>query len=163
AAPSADREENRNAPAATPAAYQRHDDEEQNRPDEGRQPAAAASAAPRRLPRRDRRLERRIDLKVKLVRKTLRDAQRHQLDAVAVVLPHEEGQGFGAKLARGRIGDEAFGAVPDLGANVPAPILARLLRHDEDDDTGVARRVSGLALLADLPLPADRQTHVLDR
>ncbi len=104
-----------------------------------------------------------VERKVEFAGVALRDAVGDERDAAAVVATLEERYGFVAHLAGRRVGDEAFGAVADLDANMAAAVGARLLGHDENDDAGVARRIAGLALLPDLPLAPDVEPDLFDR
>ena len=92
-----------------------------------------------------------------LLREALRHAQRDQLEPRAVVALPEGGRRLAADLARRRVGDEPFGALPRLDAAVSLAVGRRLLRHEEDDDAGVARAVADGRQVADLPLATDAE------
>jgi hypothetical protein len=99
---------------------------------------------------------------VELVGEALRKPQRHQLDAISVISVLEVRKRFVADGAGRRVGDEPFRTEPDFGADMPLPVLARFLGHHEHDDAAVPRRIAGLAVCPDLPLPADVQSDFFD-
>src|SRR5690606_36470237 len=60
-------------------------------------------------------------------------------------------------------GDERARAESGLDLRLASPRARRLLRHDEDDDAGVARRVARLAGAADAPLAPDLERDLVAR
>src|SRR5437879_5126879 len=79
----------RRAASTAAAVEQRHDDEEQDDPDERRNASAARPAPGARTARRNRRLQGAVDRESEFAPELLRDAQRAELDPVAVVLALE--------------------------------------------------------------------------
>ena len=68
---------------------------------------------------------------------------------------------YQADIADVRIGEKSLGAVTRRNETVSAAVLARLLGNHQDDGTGVARWISGITNLPNLPLPSDLQSDFL--
>src|SRR6185437_11197500 len=157
-----DREKDRQTAATPPAAEDRKDEEENEYVERRRKAAATAAArASHWLRRGGARCG--IELKIELAGVALGDARRHQRDGFAVVAPLKEWNGFIANLASVAVGDEPLGSVADLDAHVALAVGARFLRHDEDDDAGVARRIARIGFPSDLPVAADVERDIFDR
>jgi len=151
----------KNWKATTPSATERRQDDEEENEQHVRRNSSAPPSCPSRL-LDNGFVKAAIDLKLEFVREALGDAQRHQLDAAPVVRAAKEWNRLVADLTRRRIGDESFGAVSSLDADVPSTVSARLFWNDEDDDARVARRITRLRILTHLPLSADPQPDFFD-
>src|SRR5689334_9537821 len=151
--------------SATPsaAAQERDHNEEEHQPQKGRDLQAARRAdGSLRTARRERwrrSAERGVELKIEFGRESLGDLQRHQLDRAAVIPLLQKRNRVVLDLAGRRVGDESFRAKASLDAHVTA-VGARLLWHDEDQDTAISCWVARLSCAANLPRAADLPRNI---
>src|SRR5687768_532004 len=156
------------APAATTSSTDRADEDEghERQQEQGlRRNAARSANANRRFPsqipralRADETVLRDVELARELARHRGSEGERR----LAVILPLKDRNDSPAELAGITVGDEALCAATDFDPTTPASIGARLLRHDQDDDAGIAHTVAGLRLRSDAPLTSDLERDVAD-
>jgi hypothetical protein len=109
----------------------------------------------------DRCSKRRVEHETELAGEALRNAQCDELERAAVIGLAQKRKRLVLHRAGSCVGDEAFGALSRRNRDVSAPIGARLLRHEEDDHSGVARAIARIPLLAHSPLTPDLKRNVI--